>query len=424
VSSSRNLSFSLWGSSKPSTPAEESQPAPEAATPTPAPEPVQATATPVTDAAQSAATPPIANDLSVPTTEVDVATLERLVNGEDLLNMQEGIGYFNALGLDYGNGPTSLMLWVLEHVHVWSGLGWAGSIMATALLLRSAMFYPQVKAQRFSAKMNAMRKDPRSDEAMKMSRDSLRTQDQELRARASFLNTELRKEYGVKYKEMLWSFGQIPFSFGLFRAVSGIATLPVPSLENTSFYWIPSLAAADPYYILPAVGTALMVSSLMITTKSQPQSSRKMTKNLAIVFGGVGFVATSFFSAAVNLMAAALGGGTVITALILNSAIIRRRLGLPAIVQEEKKAVVGTYSPPRNQATGFQGVQQRLTRNLNEVKSDFTESIQKMTGTTDYSDQERAEIKRKEKRAAAEVRRREQAVSEFEQKYKKGVWKK
>ncbi|KAI9149492.1 preprotein translocase subunit [Paramyrothecium foliicola] len=421
IASSR--AFSLWGSSKPSTPAETKSvaeaPVEAAAAPAPA-------ATPAPTPAPEAVSTPAANDLGVTASEVDLASLERVVNGEDILNMPEQIGYLHALGLDYGLGPTALMQWVLEHVHVWSGMGWAASIVATAVLLRTVMFYPQIKAQQFNAKMAEMRKDPRSEEAMKFVRESLAKNDPEMRQKGQFLNTMLRKEYGISYAEMLWGIGQVPFSFGLFRAVSGLASLPVPSLEATSFYWIPNLAASDPYYILPALGTTLMIGSLTVATKFQTPEQRRMTKNLSYVIGAVGFVATCYFSAAVNLMAAGLGGCTLLSAIILNTAFVRRSLGLPTEpptgAKKKQQPVAGNYEAPRSNtvtASGLEGLTQRLTNRADEVKKGFSESISNYTGTYAGTEQDRAEQKRKDMIKKLEEMRRTQEREEFENKYKR-----
>lgn len=272
--------FSLWWSGKPSTPEPEqatSVPAASAtpatpATPAEAVAPVQKAPEATTVAPETVASAPATNDVTVPTTEIDLASLRDVVNAPDLLNMPDQIGYLHALGLNYGWGPTSVMQWILEHVHVWSGMGWAGSILATAVLLRVVMVYPQVRAQQFNAKMVEMRKDERAQTALKLVRESLAKNDPDLRQKGQFMNKMLQKEYGVNNWEMLWSFGQIPFSYGLFRIVTGMASVPVPSLESSSFLWISNLAQTDPYLIMPAIGTAFLVGSLAVRVVKNPFS--------------------------------------------------------------------------------------------------------------------------------------------------------
>ena len=243
--------FSLWGyGKKKETASEEAASSAEAVRPVD-PTPENPVPSPPTEPAVSA-------------TDVDMSKITEIVKGEDILAMPEDIGYLHAMGLEYGIGPTSIMQWALEHVHVWSGLGWGASIMVTAVVLRVLMFYPQVQSLRFNAVMQKLRKDPRSQEAMKLVQQGLQERDMEMRQRGQYLNKMLKEQYGASNLGMLWSFGQIPFTFGLFRIVSGMTHIPVPALETAGFLWFEDLTATDPYFILPAVGTALMIGALAV----------------------------------------------------------------------------------------------------------------------------------------------------------------
>ncbi|EGR49609.1 uncharacterized protein TRIREDRAFT_121436 [Trichoderma reesei QM6a] len=440
VSSSRSLSLWGWGGSKDNkdaSPAEAAASTPEtpaAATPTPATEQAStaaaATSSPSsstpTDAA--AVTSPSATDpASVAASDADLSSISALINGQDILNMREDIGYLHAIGLDYGWGFTSVMQWTLEHVHVWGGLGWGASIMATAVLLRAVMFYPQIQSLKFNAVMQRMRKDPRSTEAMKLVQQGFQESDMEKRQRGQVLNKLLRTEYGVSNWGILWSLAQIPFTFGLFRIVSGMVHIPVPSLENAGFLWFTDLTATDPYFILPAAGTALMMGALLINAKHTPKQQRKMLKPMMYIFGTVGFIGTTFLSAAVNLMTVSLGASTLVTALILNIPSIRRALGLPlgpadeAPAQQQQNKV--QYEAPRapesaSSSQGMAGLRERLTSSLDDMKKGVSESVSNYTGTYSGTEQERAERKRKEMIRKLEDLRKQQEREQFEQKYK------
>ncbi|TFA98819.1 hypothetical protein CCMA1212_009440 [Trichoderma ghanense] len=433
ISSSRSLSLWGWGESKDNkdaSPAEATASTPEtpaAATPTPAEQASTAassSSTP-TDAAAAAATSPSATDPSaVAASDADLSSISALINGQDILNMREDIGYLHAIGLDYGWGFTSVMQWVLEHVHVWTGLGWGASIMATAVLLRAVMFYPQIQSLKFNAIMQRMRKDPRSTEAMKLVQQGFQESDMEKRQRGQVLNKLLRTEYGVSNWGILWSLAQIPFTFGLFRIVSGMVHIPVPSLENAGFLWFTDLTATDPYFILPAAGTALMMGALLINAKHTPQQQRKMLKPMMYIFGTVGFIGTTFLSAAVNLMTVSLGASTLVTALILNVPSVRRALGLPlgpadeAPAQQQQNKV--QYEAPRAapETPGIAGLRERLTSSLDDMKKGVSESVSNYTGTYSGTEQERAERKRREMIRKLEDLRKQQEREQFEQKYK------
>lgn len=247
---------------------------PEAISTTPetAPKPIEVASTTVNDTAgipseaisETTVNASTVTDAPILPTDLDLASIADLAH-PNILNMPEDIGFLSNIGLDYGWGPTSVMQWVLEHVHVYSGFGWGGTIVATALLLRAVMFYPQIRSLRFNAAMQQMRKDPRGQEAMDLVKKGYQTGDREMLQKGQFLNKMVREQYGAYNSGMLWSFLQIPFSFGLFRIISGMAHIPVPSLENAGFLWFPDLTATDPYFLLPAMGTAFLFGAMVVS---------------------------------------------------------------------------------------------------------------------------------------------------------------
>lgn len=273
VSSSRNLSiwgYRLWGQKKTEEPiAEAATTTPEAPTPPETIDPTPAVndapilkAEPVAEAVQPA---------SVTPTEFDLESIADLANPA-ILNMEESLGFLKEIGLDYGWGPTSVMQWVLEHIHVYTGLGWGGTIVATAILLRLVMFYPQVRAVKFSAALNESKKDPRFQEAIELMKKGYQTKDNEMTQKGQFLNKMVRETHGASMTGMFWPFLQIPFSFGLFRIINGMTHIPVPSLEDAGFLWFHDLTVADPFYALPALGTTFLISSIVVSLTSQTDS--------------------------------------------------------------------------------------------------------------------------------------------------------
>lgn len=449
VSSSRSLSLWGWGGGSKK---DASAAADAAAATTTTPETASDAVAPQASVEQASAATSAASatEPAVAASDVDLSSISALINGQDILNMPQDLGYLHAIGLDYGLGFTSAMQWTLEHVHVWSGLGWGASIMATAVLLRTLMFYPQIQSLKFNAVMQRMKKDPRSNESMKLVQQGFQEGDMEKRQRGQVINKMLRSEYGVSNWGMMWSLAQIPFTFGLFRIVSGMVHIPVPSLESAGFLWFTDLSATDPYFILPAAGTAFMMGALLvrfslcaqrvttspylvailtnpppppqINAKYTPQQQRKMLKPMMYIFGTVGFVGTTFLSAAVNLMTVALGASTLLTALILNIPSIRRSLGLPVGPVDEAPAAAPQkkmqYEAPRAEAPGLSGLRERLTTSLDDMKKGVSDSVSNYTGTYSGTEQEKAERKRREMIRRLEDTRKQQEREQFELKYK------
>ncbi|KAM0343015.1 hypothetical protein ACHAPU_008916 [Fusarium lateritium] len=419
VSSSRTLSiwgYNIYGGKKTEEPTVEAiTTTPEAPTPpaTIDPTPVVNDA-PIVPAEAVAEVTQAAEPSSVTPADFDLATIADLAN-PNILNLPENLGFLREIGLDYGWGPTSVMQWVLEHIHVYTGFGWGGSIIATAFLLRAVMFYPQVRSVKFSAGMNQVKQDPQGQEAIEMIKRGYQTQDREMMQKGQFLQKMVREKYNASMTGMFWPFVQIPFSFGLFRILNGMTHIPVPSLEDAGFLWFHDLTVADPFYLLPAMGTGFLVSSLILNSKYQPAAQKAMMKKMMYVMGGVTFIFTSYLAAGVNIMMVSTGAAALATSAILNNDAVRRALDLP-VLKVEKLA----YKPPRvSQTKGIEGLRERLTENLDEMKKGVSDQIGTMTNQYSGTAEERAQKARKEQMRKLEDMRRKLEREEFEKKYKR-----
>ncbi|KAH7318262.1 60Kd inner membrane protein-domain-containing protein [Stachybotrys elegans] len=401
VSSSRNLS--LWGYGSSSKPAEAPKPVETAA-----PEPFAANSAPP---APEPPAPSTATDLSsVTPTELDLA---KLINEPDVTSMPETLGYLHNLGLDYGWGPTSTMQWLLEHVHVMTGLDWSMSIIVSALIMRTILLYPTVKASVVQAKMAKLKADPRSQEATRITTNAWRNPatSQEEMMRGRYLNKMLMKEYGVSNWALLWSFLPIPFSIGFFRILNGMASIPVPGLEQTSFLWIDSIASADPYYILPALSSILMGISMRANMKYTPPQQRAMMGKMAVAFGVLGFGVTVWLSAAVNIMTVTVGATMILTTWLTNNAAFRRMLGI------EARETFETPSSPEYQAPRKPF---KLGSLMPDMKKALNDQVSSMTGMVSnaMSEAEKAEKKRAEMIKELEASRKKQEREAFDKKYR------
>ena len=187
--------------------------------------------------------------VAVPFDDFNTSSIEEITS--DLPLTPETIGYLKDLGLDFGWGPTALVEYLLEHIHVYTATPWWASIVLTALVVRLALVKPYINAADMSARVAAVaevEKPMRARmNAAKAARDSIRTGQalEEIRA--------LRRQADIR----AWKIGvpllQIPIGYGMFRLLRRMAELPVPGLEDGGFLWMKDLTMSDPYYILPAL---------------------------------------------------------------------------------------------------------------------------------------------------------------------------
>jgi YidC/Oxa1 family membrane protein insertase len=214
-------------------------------------------ATPAAAAATTTATPPHAPVFPDPV--VDSNSILDQLDGASLLDLPEQIGYLKSLGLSYGWGPTAGMQWLLEHIYIYTGIPWWGSIALTALAVRAALFRPALVASEQSAKFAELRQTPKFAETQRRAMEALR--DPERRQEGMQLRREmgfLQKQAGVKIWKSFVPLLQIPVGFGMFRLLRGMSGLPVPSMETGGFLWFTDLTVPDPYFLLPIASSGLM----------------------------------------------------------------------------------------------------------------------------------------------------------------------
>lgn len=199
----------------------------------------------------------------------------------------ETIGYLRTLGIEFGYGTTSMIQWVFEHIHVYTGLPWWGSILATTLFFRAALWRPVLLGQEHSTRLNLLRvKEPmyeRMTEALKtatMAKDLVGVQ----AAKLAMKNIE--SQYNVKKFMPFISFVQIPIGFGMFRILRAMSDLPVPSLESGGVLWFTDLSVSDPWYILPFMGTLSMLATMRVCFSSLPPVSPRLRHVAANAMAG------------------------------------------------------------------------------------------------------------------------------------------
>ncbi|MCJ1247956.1 Mitochondrial inner membrane protein oxa1 [Trapelia coarctata] len=220
------------------------------------------TAPPTTTSGEALLSGPEASSTPDLPTDDWAAALDGL-NSTELLAIPEQIGYLKALGLDYGWGPTAFIEFLFEHVHVYSGTPWWASIMLTAVVVRVALLKLYIDA---------------SDQGARLARASpmMKPIQKKITAATAAGNTEARVVHtqqlrgvmateGVSYLKLLAPFSQVVLGYGTFRLMKGMASLPVPGLDEGGFLWLKDLTVTDPLYILPVVTSAMMFFTFKVS---------------------------------------------------------------------------------------------------------------------------------------------------------------
>lgn len=174
----------------------------------------------------------------------------------DITTLPEKIGYLKELGLDYGWGPTSIMQYVIEHIHIWSDMPWWASIVGAGLLVRLILLKPMLDASDISAKMHNVKPitNPLRQEMMRAVKEN--NQVEIHRKRAAI--TQAHVDAGVQMWKTMVPMLQIPFGYGIFRLVRGMTSLPVPAIMSESLFWLNDMTISDPMFILPGLTSLFM----------------------------------------------------------------------------------------------------------------------------------------------------------------------
>lgn len=190
------------------------------------------------------------------------------LSAAEITQIPEKIGYMKDVGLDYGWGPSAFIEFVLEHVHIYTGLPWWASIAATGLLVRLSLFKPTMAASDTSAKITNLKpiSTPLRTKMMHYAREGNNAE--MLKARAEL--QELHDQHGVKSWKAFVPMLQIPIGYGCFRVVRGMAALPVPALALEHAGWLTDLTVSDPYFILPTFAAACLFLTLRVCINVLP----------------------------------------------------------------------------------------------------------------------------------------------------------
>ncbi|KAF2705786.1 hypothetical protein K504DRAFT_505522 [Pleomassaria siparia CBS 279.74] len=289
-------------------------------------------------------------------------------------------GQLKELGLDYGWGTTAFFEWLIEHVHITTGLGWLPSIVVCTSIIRVVLFYFQARGSDNMGKLAAMK--PVLEEYQTKSEQAIRAGDKQQEQFYKFKQAEINKQAGVRLSQgvaaplMLGVFG-----FGAFRCLRGMSSLPAPGMSEAGILWFTDLTIPDPYYALPAITGAIMYAVMKnggeqgLSNQTAQAQGQKTVQTVLPIFM---FVVTTFQPAAIQFYffsSSVLGG---ITGRMLRMPSVRRLMHispLPTpgsneifskIIQENKPISMfrgrdGTirYQAPTPQATN---------RNPNQVR--------------------------------------------------------
>jgi YidC/Oxa1 family membrane protein insertase len=166
-------------------------------------------------------------------------------------------GQLKEMGLDYGFGMTTGIERLLETIYLQTGWGWAGSIIAASLIIRSGTFVLQAISSDKMAAMSALK--PVTQPIQEKLDAAIARGDKQSEQLYRLQQAEVLKPYvGGMAATGGFMVAQGYIGFCAFRILRAMGDLPVPGMTSDGFLWFKDLTVPDPYYILPAATSAIM----------------------------------------------------------------------------------------------------------------------------------------------------------------------
>lgn len=224
-------------------------------------------------------------------------------------------GQLAELGLDYGYGITTTFERLLETIYLQTGWGWAGTIMAATVVVRSGMFVFQALSSDKMAGMAALK--PVTGPLQEKLNAALAAGEKQKADLYKMQQAAIMKPHigGMGWMAG-FTFIQAAVGFSAFRCLRAMGELPVPGMVNDGFLWFTDLSARDPYFILPATTTYIMYKIFksggetgVADVSAEAASRRKIMTGMAFFIGAI----TAFQASAMQLyflVSGILGAGT------------------------------------------------------------------------------------------------------------------
>ncbi|KAL5117435.1 hypothetical protein ACEQ8H_004600 [Pleosporales sp. CAS-2024a] len=244
------------------------------------------------------------------------------------------MGHLTELGLDYGWGMTTLFERTVELIYLYSGFGWAGTIVTAGVMVRCATFYFQARSSDKMAALAALK--PLTQPLQEKMEAAIARGDQHAENTYKMQQANIMKPHmGGMFSLGGFMFLQAWVGFSAFRCLRAMAELPVPGLMQDGLLWFQDLTVPDPYYILPSAVTAVFFflfkyggeTGVANAATGLSDVRRRMMSGFSFIMGAVAL----FQPAALQLYFFVTGVLGAMTGFLLKQNWCRRAIGIHII---------------------------------------------------------------------------------------------
>jgi len=166
-------------------------------------------------------------------------------------------GYLHEAGLDFGWGPTSVIQWLVENVHLRADTPWWATLTISTIIVRALILYPSIRMTDNMAKMASLRPkiDKINEKYNEEKKSSIQAAQQEKLKRMSLLRSESGISTSAFFAPLVL---QSMAGIGVFRFIRHLSQVDGLGLDQGGVLWFMDLAIPDQLYAIPLMTGAMM----------------------------------------------------------------------------------------------------------------------------------------------------------------------
>jgi len=171
--------------------------------------------------------------------------------------------------------PASGMYHLLTFIQTSTGMPWWAVVAVSTITARTVLFPIVVHTMRSAGRMQKMK--PEMDK-LQARMTAAKRDGPAAQQRVAEEYQELTRKHNVNpFSTLMGPLAQMPVFMSFFFATRRLAELE-PSVAAGDFYWVPSLAEADPTYILPAITGLSMLTVVQLGGDTGAENQEMMGK--------------------------------------------------------------------------------------------------------------------------------------------------
>ncbi|KAK3086582.1 hypothetical protein FSP39_020597 [Pinctada imbricata] len=232
--------------------------------------------------------------------------------------------------------PSGIVQQILEFLHVSCDLPWYASIASLTLIVRVIIFPLFVKQQKINTRMQ--NHFPTLQKMMEKQKECELRGDHVGKYKYMSESLDYRKKHKIGINSMLTPLVQAPIFMSVFFGTRAMAELPIQSMKTGGIFWFTDLTLPDPYFGLPLITSATLLTIIHIGAEGQPpETMNRVIKGMMYGMPVVMFLFIQSFPTAMLCYWTTNNALSLIQAYFFKKQAVRRFFDIPDKIIHPKK---------------------------------------------------------------------------------------